>query len=306
MNHRCIWIAIFFFLITPQGFSQLELVDGIEWEYLSFNYLSGEIYDYKLSIDGDTMINNQECKILKRDFYNCNQRYQLEEYVYQTQNKFYYYELEDSSFHLLYDFDPNIGDTIEIKNWGYFQNHGASFYLKVDSIKQINFNGKILNEVFTEFGKLEGTVIEFNNYYFNYIEGIGTLINFFYFTDTGWCDGAHVTELYCYYHPNYGNLIFNPEKCSTIVPTNELDKKIQLKIFPNPATNFLFLQIENDEMDDYDVQFFTTTGQLIYQTSIQNNNQKEIDISNFPKGIYHYLVTNLDSRQRGFGKLIIP
>lgn len=78
----------------------------------------------------------------------------------------------------------------------------------------------------------------------------------------------------------------------------------RIKTFPNPANNIINLQIENEDIADYDIQFFTPTGQLIYQTSIQNDHQKEIDVSNFPKGIYHYVVTNLDNQQRGFGKII--
>jgi hypothetical protein len=75
--------------------------------------------------------------------------------------------------------------------------------------------------------------------------------------------------------------------------------------FPNPANNILNLQIEKEDLDDYDIRFFNTTGKLIYQTSIQNDYQKEIDVSSFPKGIYHYVVTKLDDQQKGFGKLII-
>ena len=64
------------------------------------------------------------------------------------------------------------------------------------------------------------------------------------------------------------------------------------------------VKIENEEIGNYDVQFFSTTGQLILQTSIQNNNQKEIDVSNFPNGIYHYIVTKLENQQKGYGKII--
>ena len=227
-------------LCSTNVFAQVELVDGIEWEYLAFNALSGEVYENKNQIDGDTIINNVNCKKLKREAFNCNQRYYSEEYVYVEDNKLYYYHFEDSLFQLLYDFNPNVGDTIKIRNWGYFENADSHFYLKVDSIKQVNLNGEILNEIYTEYGSHDGTEIVFYNFYFKYIEGIGSLGNFFYFTDTGWCDGRHVTELFCYHHPDYGSLIFNPEKCSVMVETNEVDEKLSVEVFPNPTTNYYF------------------------------------------------------------------
>lgn len=78
-----------------------------------------------------------------------------------------------------------------------------------------------------------------------------------------------------------------------------------VKTFPNPANNIINLQIENENLADYDIQFFTNTGQVVFQTSIQYNNQREIDVSHFSKGIYHYVVTKLDDQKKGFGKLII-
>lgn len=77
-----------------------------------------------------------------------------------------------------------------------------------------------------------------------------------------------------------------------------------VKTFPNPANDLINLKIENEASNNYDVQFFNTAGQLILQTSIQNGYQKEIDISNFPQGIYHYIVTKFDVQYRGFGKII--
>ena len=77
-----------------------------------------------------------------------------------------------------------------------------------------------------------------------------------------------------------------------------------VKTFPNPANNIINLQIEKEDLENYDAQFFTVTGQLIYQTSIQKDYQKEIDVLNFLKGIYHYVVTKVDDQQKGFGKII--
>lgn len=305
MLHRLLSSLIIFVFSTNLAPAQIDLVDGIEWEYLAFNYLSGEVYDYKNRIDGDTLINDIPCKKLKRESFNCNQRYYSEEYVYVEDDKLYYYHSEDSLFQMLYDFNPNVGDTIEIRFWGYYLNNFSHFYLKVDSVKQVNFNGKLLNEVYTELGRDDGVNgVQFENYFYKYLEGIGTNINFFYFTDTGFCDGRHVTELFCYYHPEHGNLIFNPEKCNAIVATNEIEEELKIEVFPNPATDFLFVEIENKAFYHFDLQFFTTTGQLIYQTSIQNNTPKKIDISHFPSGIFHYVITNLDNRQKGFGKII--
>ncbi len=300
------WKLVFLFFISISPIEgQIELVDGIEWQYYAFNYLSGDVYEYKNWIEGDTIINNVGCKKFKREYLNCNDRKVIEEYIYQNDDKLYYYHFEDSTFQLLYDFNPNMSDTIKIRNWGHFANNESHFYLSILAVIPIDYNGVTVNEIFAQYGRDDGQGgIQFIPYYYRYVQGIGLHINFFYFHDTGWCDGLHVTELYCYYHPNYGNFILNPEKCDLLpVGIEAIENDFEVNVFPNPTSQIVNLKIESEVLENYKIQFYTSAGHQIYQEAYHHTNQIEIDISNFPKGFYHYVLINEKNQDMFFGKI---
>ncbi|WP_299184111.1 sulfatase-like hydrolase/transferase [uncultured Aquimarina sp.] len=64
------------------------------------------------------------------------------------------------------------------------------------------------------------------------------------------------------------------------------DQKISdLKIFPNPSNRFLNFNFKNP-VNDLTMEVLTLTGKTIKKVQVTNLNTYQIDISNFPKGIY--------------------
>ena len=59
-----------------------------------------------------------------------------------------------------------------------------------------------------------------------------------------------------------------------------------IKIFPNPATNTLFIQIENNQVEE--MNLINLSGQKIYQGKFQN----EINVNGYPSGIYFLQLKN--------------
>ena len=73
------------------------------------------------------------------------------------------------------------------------------------------------------------------------------------------------------------------------VDTDELNPQIQVDIYPNPASDQLF--VEQQDLINYEVQIYNLSGQLMYSES--NNQQlSTIDISGFALGAYLVRVTN--------------
>lgn len=69
-------------------------------------------------------------------------------------------------------------------------------------------------------------------------------------------------------------------KNSTI---NSIEKDIQL--YPNPASKSLHISLDKQKISS--IEIFSITGQTVYTKKGNDKiNEKEIDISNFPKGIY--------------------
>ncbi len=85
-----------------------------------------------------------------------------------------------------------------------------------------------------------------------------------------------------------GDLVYNATKVISeqlpTVPTgiNSLAESIQLSIYPNPASNQLF--IRSNEFEVQQVNLYNENGALVSQTNLASN--KTLDISELPIGIY--------------------
>jgi len=66
-------------------------------------------------------------------------------------------------------------------------------------------------------------------------------------------------------------------------------------IFPNPATNQAKIQFISGKSDDIMFRIYNLMGKLVYLKDIRSNrglNSIDINISNFPDGIYMYSINN--------------
>ena len=68
--------------------------------------------------------------------------------------------------------------------------------------------------------------------------------------------------------------------CNTTLGIDEHTNQLQMKIYPNPTSTFLYLQVLN--ADNYTLDIRNYLGQLILKAS----NQNQIDISQLTNGIY--------------------
>lgn len=62
-----------------------------------------------------------------------------------------------------------------------------------------------------------------------------------------------------------------------------------IKVFPNPASDFLVLEV-NEETEAI-VEFFNATGKLVLSTQYQGDFRQTFDISTLPKGMYFVKMT---------------
>lgn len=83
--------------------------------------------------------------------------------------------------------------------------------------------------------------------------------------------------------------------CNTpTVSITEYEKKDIIKVFPNPAQNFLTISYPGNQLENTTVEIFNSLGQSVFTTSIINNHQ--IDISELSNGLYfiHLKGSNLN------------
>jgi len=82
------------------------------------------------------------------------------------------------------------------------------------------------------------------------------------------------------------------EEYSSSIKTVFIDDDIEI-VFPIPATDFL--NITNPfNSDSFEIQIFSIQGKTLYLSSVNSNNL-QVDISNFPSGIYILLIQNQNS-----------
>jgi hypothetical protein len=68
---------------------------------------------------------------------------------------------------------------------------------------------------------------------------------------------------------------------------NELEQKIELNVFPNPAIDYLALYVQPGFQNNMSAVLMNTLGEsLQIQTNIQPANTYAFDLSRLPSGIY--------------------
>ena len=73
---------------------------------------------------------------------------------------------------------------------------------------------------------------------------------------------------------------------------DELYKSLNVNVYPNPAKEKVFIEIENIGNESYEMQLMNIEGCILYRKNILENSNpspkqiEEIDISNFSRGIY--------------------
>ena len=86
---------------------------------------------------------------------------------------------------------------------------------------------------------------------------------------------------------------------------SELDKNLHFKIYPNPFTNQITIQLDEKNSGQANISLVNLIGKKVYQTEsklVQNKVEIQLD-ENLPKGIY-FISVELDGRKSGVMKLM--
>jgi hypothetical protein len=273
---------------------------GATWYYDFWDWgLVGYLKIYKT---GDTLVNGKECDVLKKyEYYydHMDSTYKsiflLNEYTYTENNIVYYYR--DSLFHTLYDFNAKPGDS-----WIYYSNnYGDSAFTKskivVDSIGKSIINGDTLKYLWTsskDCWRFSGMIIE-------KIGCLGYMFpNIYYCIMDAWGGGP----IRCYTDStNWFYKNTRDEQCEYTVNVTENKGKERIKIYPDPADNYINIRIDNRNKLQYNAEIYDIPGKLIYSEKINSfSNIAKINVINISDGIY---ILKLKSEEGIFTKKII-
>lgn len=255
--------------------------EGATWtiEYHGPEDTIGQITRYTSYYTGDTIINRLKYNIID------------DKYFVVDTNKIVYAinfdinpNLEDSV--VLYNFNLNLNDTFRL----YIEFYGTTIDFVVYEIDSLLINEKYRTRIKLDAKLPETELLDS----LVWIEGIGSTYGPIYPSnlpvfEEGW-------DLYCYKLNN--EKLFG--ECTTVgIPFMKYPSKEAL-IHPNPIFNASYLV---SPLDDYGLlEIYNCNGQLIAKEEVSG--KYRIDVNNFIKGIYFYILSDNKS-VKYTGKFII-
>ena len=257
--------------INAQDFAPI----GSIWHYTQ-GTVNPDYITYKtLESVSDTIIQGIECRKIV-EVGRSSSTIVSYHYMYSENGRVFFYA--DDSFHLLYDFGANKGDTVTL---GYFQTHeGSPLQMFIDSTSTIMVNDQERKIQYITCG--DGMVIEFGH---QVIEGIGSTSFMFPTLDFS-LDGP----LRCYQDNNTGlflnpfhsNSGWNHQDCEeTLTGIEEVDSKESISVFPNPTQSSITVR-NIDRATAYKI--ITISGRILKQGIISEST--EISLTELSKGVY--------------------
>ena len=253
---------------------------GTEWYYEITNDNGSVTYQY-LECAADTTINDHPIHILVRinTLYDKSEVV-THEYIYEENNKVYWWNKTLGEFTTLYDFGAEVGDEWEIKVGT------QTIPVHVDAAQTVTYKSqeyKMLSisdpdDIFT------GDIIC----------GIGHLTSFF--PEKLMIKGYRVENIRCFWQD--GELVYQngDQDCDEIYEQHHLgvdenEAENGFVIYPNPSHNVLFVKTCHGASLQSEYRITNIMGQTLMTGEITSENQM-IDVSSLTKGIYFITINN--------------
>lgn len=266
------------------------------WTVLEFDYITGQYNDVIYTVDGDTVINNLDYKIVYRlddwptiydtiSTLHCFMRQNVEEkkiwfirnYLGETQEK------------LGYDLSIAVGDTVSLPAFHFGNFDDSLFYLyNIDSV-DMSFLGE-LNEFRKEYVFVP-IINQGSGLLIVYIEGVTNIWSTFPNLETlmGY-DAFHQSQTVCVEVDNlyyYGEAPYDKNCGFLAVGIENTELQSKLKVFPNPASRMLTIQLPEGFKHADLLTIYNTLGEIVMQKDINTSgNSFAIDVSTLNQGLY--------------------
>ena len=290
-------LLIFTFVLPLLVIGQNWSPTGATW-YYGFSAWQVAGY-YKIEYIGDTTINSIQCKKLCKS--RCTKYIGIPysdsivsvigtEYTYADSDRVYIFK--HNQFYTLYDFSAQVGNTWTIPEIKHYNGCDTIGSIRVDSIGTTTINSQALRYICVS---LTNTAQKWG-WNAKIVERIGPIKPF------SNCDylfpvkfdncGMNIDEMIeggnfrCYSDSTLFNYSSNiAPACDFITSINSIEKPPnQVKVFPNPASNLLTLQLpENTSKGE--IKIYDFIGQQIFSLCLQKP-LTLIDISGFESGLY--------------------
>ena len=250
---------------------------GTEWYYEIENEDSSITYQH-LEYAADTTINEEPVHILVRinTLYDKNLHEEKSyEYIFERDNKVYWWNKTLNEFTMLYDFAAQVGDEWEIKVGT------ESLLMHVDGEGTVEYNGQTYRTLTVSDPQdlFSGTIIC----------GIGHETSFFPERLMSRGDDYRVEGMRCVWQ--YGQLIIQMSEtaCDEVYFSFHYDVDETTAdgflVYPNPTNSVLYVETPYYDVSTGEYRITNTMGQTLMTGRINGENN-QIDVSKLPNGMY--------------------
>lgn len=273
-----------------------------KWCYSYYTEDNSQFYNWDacIQIVSDTIINDTRYASAKAgnrfNYFNT-----VDTYIFREENhRVYIWNQEESTEHLIYDFNLNVQDTF-VSNyfWSSNGNDATMIVRSIDTL--IGIDGVPRKEYYLDSDPYSG------EYYSTFwLEGIGDAI--WPFFDPNYFGGTSLSGGYNFlcFSDSLGISFLadsvSEVDCLNASPVGNIIHNIDIKIFPNPAQQSI--KISSPDYLIKEVRLYNLQGVAIFSTSV-NGNEAEIELStNIKAGVYFCEIITKQN-QRNFQKIIV-
>lgn len=280
-------LFLFFLIGIKSASGQTWPPDNAEWYYevSSMGTTNPPYVAYQhIKVEGDTVINSQNSKIITRQNEQnlCGNMESLTEYIYEENDRVYWYNTHTEAFTLLYDFSAEEGDSWNISV------DACDFDVFVDSVDYVNING-------VQHKKLYISSDEPRYFSGSIIENIGHTTSMFP-KDIYWecngvaCDSDFLDGIRCYLEDN--SMVYKPidTACDStwyITSVPHLENDI-ITISPNPVDNQIQIQLQDNMIQQINFSVYNILGNKLLEGKAKQNGT--INTSKLNTGVYILLL----------------
>jgi hypothetical protein len=328
MKAKVYFLLAFIFIIKYSSAQNNFAPVGATW------FHSGQYGIYKTAVSEETVLKGMTCKKLTQNIYvkwPAPDYYRdLESsrdlFVYDNGDTIFCYNNRFDQFTPLFVFNVNAGDTVRLP---YFNpsSHctmisafdSTMFAFVVDSVKNVNYDGKLLKTVFSKvlrskkiYDNSDFGWVRYNDSVNIYAEKIGSLKTGFLPNCLGKCLTLATTGcaaplgFRCYEDDTLKIHLIDSCLDPTWVPSSIHKKDISsliLKLYPNPVGNDLFIQNPN-QSSNTKLKVYDILGINIYEQSNKTGSIINYNTSNLKSGLYYIKLYDLDNSPIGSAKFL--
>lgn len=291
----CSVFSLSFFTLMGQEWLQ----DHQQWSYDVTGGTAPSLQGiHTLSITGDTIIVDTECKVFIHEYPNPIGFFEEPDTIFAyTQDDAVYASYGDDFFKI-YDFSMEPGDTLELPNDKRY---------RVDLTGTTIVNNQELRFQIVSTKKVYSWTNQWLSSYL-ILEGIGFIGKIgdnamwscsYFFINNIRCNAAFDGQDYHFKCFSDNDFLYDPYDLCTTTSTNRPTEQ-NFKISPNPASHFITIT-PSSNIDVWSITFYDLLGKTIYSDTVEDS---QVDISHLPAQTYILMLTDQNGINY-FSKLVV-